>query len=113
MSPTIEHIEVSKFSYELSDVGTPPGGFDIIDDPGTTTERKLFAVRIEVSDGFVGEYVGSNSPGAAQINTFADYLVGKNPLRREKHWSEMKRALRTYDRMGIDPINIALWDHAG
>ncbi|MFT4945815.1 MAG: L-alanine-DL-glutamate epimerase-like enolase superfamily enzyme [Natronomonas sp.] len=113
MSPTIERIEVSEFSYELSDVGTPPGGFDIIYDPGTTTERKLFAVRIEVSDGYVGEYVGSNSPGAAQINTFADYLVGKNPLRREAHWSEIKRALRKYDRMGIGPIDIALWDYAG
>jgi L-alanine-DL-glutamate epimerase-like enolase superfamily enzyme len=63
--------------------------------------------------GITGEYVGGNSPGAAQINTFADFLVGKDPLQREKHWSEIKRALRKYDRMGIGPIDIALWDFAG
>jgi L-alanine-DL-glutamate epimerase-like enolase superfamily enzyme len=49
----------------------------------------------------------------AQINQFADYLVGKNPLERERHWSEIKRGLRKYDRMGMGPIDIALWDFAG
>jgi len=44
---------------------------------------------------------------------FADYLIGKNPLERERHWSEIKRALRKYDRMGIEPVDIALWDFAG
>jgi len=40
-------------------------------------------------------------------------LIGKNPLKRERHWSEIKRVLRKYDRMGIGPIDIALWDFAG
>ena len=44
---------------------------------------------------------------------FADYLVGKNPLERERHWSEIKRALRKYDRTGIEPVDIVLWDFAG
>ncbi|MFB6140792.1 MAG: enolase C-terminal domain-like protein [Halosimplex sp.] len=113
MTQEIERIETSEFSYRLPDVGTPPGGFDVVYDPGNEMERRLFAVRIEVSDGLVGEYVGSNSPGAAQINTVADYLVGRDPLRRERHWSELKRALRKYDRMGVGPLDIALWDYAG
>ncbi|WP_436926160.1 enolase C-terminal domain-like protein [Halosimplex amylolyticum] len=113
MSQEIERIETIEFGYQLRDVGTPPGGFDIVYDPGNEMERRLFAVRIEVSDGLTGEYVGSNSPGAAQINMVADYLVGENPLEREKHWSELKRALRKYDRMGIGPLDIALWDYAG
>ncbi|QIO22850.1 enolase C-terminal domain-like protein [Haloarcula sp. JP-L23] len=113
MSPTIESIEVIEFSYTLPDVGTPPGGFDVVYDPGNTMERRLFGVRVDVSDGLTGEYVGSNSPGAAQINTVADYLIGRDPTRREHHWSELKRALRKYDRMGIGPLDIALWDYAG
>ena len=110
---TIDHIETVEFAYPLQDVGTPPGGFDIVYDPGATMERRLFAVRVSCSDGLVGEYVGSNSPGAAQMNIVAEYLVGRDPTRREHHWSEVKRALRKYDRMGIGPLDIALWDYAG
>lgn len=113
MEPAITHIESMEFAYSLMDVGTDRAGFNLVYEPGTTTERKLFALRIHTDQGITGEYVGGNSPGAAQINMFADYLVGKNPLKREKHWSEIKRALRKYDRMGIGPIDIALWDFAG
>jgi len=113
MSPTITRIESTEFSYPLEDVGQNPDGFSLVYDPGETTHRKLFALQIHTDEGITGEYVGGSSPGAAQINTFADYLVGKNPLAREKHWSEIKRALRKYDRMGMGPIDIALWDFAG
>jgi L-alanine-DL-glutamate epimerase-like enolase superfamily enzyme len=113
MAPEITKIESVEFSYEIPDVGTDANGFNLVYDPGSATERKLFAIQVHTDEGITGEYVGGNSPGAAQINTFADYLVGKNPLAREKHWSEVKRALRKYDRMGIGPIDIALWDFAG
>ena len=113
MSPTITRVESTEFSYPLEDVGQNPDGFSLVYDPGETTHRTLFALQIHTDEGITGEYVGGSSPGAAQINTFADYLVGKNPLAREKHWSEIKRALRKYDRMGMGPIDIALWDVAG
>ena len=113
MPSTITRIESTEFSFPLEDIGTDEHGFNLVYDPGETTERKLFALRIETDDGEVGEYVGGNSPGAAQINMFADYLIGRNALARERHWSELKRALRKYDRMGIGPIDIALWDLAG
>jgi L-alanine-DL-glutamate epimerase-like enolase superfamily enzyme len=112
-SPRIERIESVEFSYPLTDVGTDGAGFNLVYEPGTTTERRLFALRVHTDVGVTGEYVGSNSPGAAQWNTFADYLVGKNPLERERHWSEIKRALRKYDRMGLGPVDVALWDFAG
>jgi L-alanine-DL-glutamate epimerase-like enolase superfamily enzyme len=113
MSLEITRIESLEFRYDIPDVGTDGNGFNLVYDPGTTTTRKLFAVRIDTDAGPTGAYVGGNSPGAAQINTVADYLVGTDPLDRERHWSEMKRALRKYDRMGIGPIDIALWDLAG
>ena len=113
MALAITKIESTEFEYPLEDVGTDEHGFNLVYDPGETTYRKLFGLRIHTDAGITGEYVGGNSPGAAQINTFADYLVGKDPLQREKHWSEIKRALRKYDRMGIGPVDIALWDLAG
>nr|WP_246308198.1 enolase C-terminal domain-like protein [Halobaculum salinum] len=70
-------------------------------------------MRVHTDEGVTGEYVGGNSPAAAQINTVANYLVGRDPLRRERHWSNINRALRKYDRMGIGPVDIALWDLAG
>ena len=113
MSPEITKIESVEFAYEIPDVGTDEYGFNLVYEPGAVTDRKLFGIKVHTDEGITGEYVGGNSPGAAQINTFADYLVGKDPLQREKHWSEIKRALRKYDRMGIGPIDIALWDYAG
>jgi L-alanine-DL-glutamate epimerase-like enolase superfamily enzyme len=113
MAPTITEIEMVEFSFPLEDVGSSPNGFCLVYEPGATTDRKQFAIRVHTDTGVTGEFVGGNSPAAAQINMFADYLIGKNPLDREKHWSEIKRALRKYDRMGIGPVDIALWDFAG
>jgi L-alanine-DL-glutamate epimerase-like enolase superfamily enzyme len=113
MPPEIERIESIEFSYPLEDIGTDENGFNLIYEPGSVTERKLFGIRIYTDEGITGEYVGGNSPAAAQINMLADYLVGQNPLERERHWSELKRSLRKYDRMGIGPLDIALWDFAG
>ncbi|WP_254546899.1 mandelate racemase family protein [Halomarina pelagica] len=113
MAPTITRIESTEFGFPLEDVGTDENGFNLVYRPGATTERKLFGLRVHTDAGVTGEYVGGNSPGMAELNMIADYLIGKNPLHREKHWSEMKRALRKYDRMGIGPLDIALWDFAG
>jgi L-alanine-DL-glutamate epimerase-like enolase superfamily enzyme len=113
MSPEITSIESVEFSYPLHDVGTDRYGFNLVYKPGAVTERKLYGLRIHTDVGITGEYVGGNSPAAAQLNMIADYLVGRNPLDRERHWSEIKRSLRKYDRMGIGPIDIALWDFAG
>ncbi|QLG61745.1 enolase C-terminal domain-like protein [Halorarum salinum] len=113
MSPEITRIESTEFSYDIEDVGYSPNGFSVVYEPGATNERKLFGIKVHTDTGITGEYVGGNSPAAAQINMFADYLIGKNPLAREKHWSNINRALRKYDLMGIGPVDIALWDFAG
>lgn len=113
MDPRITRIQSTEFSYPIEDVGTDTHGFNLTYEPGAITERKLFGIQIETNTGITGEYIGGNSPAFAQINTVAEYLIGKNPLHRERHWSELKRALRKYDRMGIGPLDIALWDFAG
>lgn len=109
----IASIETTEFQFPLENVGYLPEGFRLVYKPGTTTLRRLFGVRIETTEGITSEYVGGNSPAMAQVNMVSDYRIGKNLLHQERHWSELKRALRKYDRMGIGPIDIALWDFAG
>ena len=72
MVPTITKVETIEFEFLLEDVGTSPNGFCLVYDPGATHYRKLFAVRVHTDEGIAGEYVGGNSPGAAQINMFAE-----------------------------------------
>jgi hypothetical protein len=72
VSPTITRIESTEFSYPLENVGTDGAGFNIVYEPDSTLDRKLFGLRIHTDEGITGEYVGGNSPGAAQVNMFAD-----------------------------------------
>lgn len=113
MAPTITRIESYEFSYPLEDLGTDEHGFNLVYDPGNTHEAKTIALKVHTDAGVTGEYVIVTSTSPDQISTFADYLIGKNPFEREKHWSEIKRGLRKHDRMGIGPLDIALWDLAG
>lgn len=113
MALEITEIETTEFGYRVENTSTTPGSFSPVYDPGQSQEFKQYGIKIHTNKGITGEYVGGSSPALAQVNLFADYLIGKNPLRREHHWSQIKRALRKYDRMGIGPIDIALWDLAG
>jgi L-alanine-DL-glutamate epimerase-like enolase superfamily enzyme len=48
-----------------------------------------------------------------QIQIIGRYLIGKDALERELIYDDVKRALRFYDKVGIGPVDIALWDIAG
>ena len=113
MAPSITEIEVHEFGYDLADFGTNPNGYNLLYEPGTTTRRTVYGIRVHVDDGHTGEFVGGTTPGFAQLRLIAPHLIEKNPLDRERHWNEHKRALRKYDGMGIGPLDIALWDYAG
>jgi L-alanine-DL-glutamate epimerase-like enolase superfamily enzyme len=57
--------------------------------------------------------MGSNAVPAAQIRIAARHLLGRDALLRERIWTELKRHFRKHDRVGLGPIDIALWDLAG
>ncbi|WP_331236482.1 enolase C-terminal domain-like protein [Natronorarus salvus] len=113
MAPTITGIELTEFAYELEDVGTDDLGFNLVYEPGHTLETSQLAIRVHTDLDVTGEYVLATSTAPDQVRKYAKYLVGRDPFERERHWSEIKRALRKYDRMGIGPLDIALWDIAG
>jgi L-alanine-DL-glutamate epimerase-like enolase superfamily enzyme len=79
------------------------------DDP----ETERLAVRIRTDAGVNGCYVGFKSYGFDQVTSCAPWLVGGDPLHRERIWSECKRELRKYDRVGQSYLDLALWDFAG
>ncbi|QRV14111.1 mandelate racemase [Haloterrigena salifodinae] len=113
MAPEITRVETMEFEYPLEDLGTDGNGFNLVYEPGSTLQATQLALKVHTDVDVTGEYVLVTSTAPDQIETYAEYLVGKNPLKRERHWSEIKRALRKYDRMGIGPLDIALWDFAG
>lgn len=111
MSPEITRVEAVEFSYPLEDVANRGGKLAYL--PGSSTERLTYATRIETDIGITGTYVGGTSPGFEQLRLIGDLVVGRNPHERERIWTEAKRVLRKYDRAGIGPVDVALWDLAG
>lgn len=77
----------------------PTGSVCLVDDPGSRVKRNQFGLGIHTDVDTTGGDIGESSPSAAQINVFADYLLGKTPLHRERIWSKVKRARRESDRM--------------
>ncbi|MCU4753148.1 mandelate racemase [Halobacteria archaeon AArc-curdl1] len=115
MTPVIKKISMQIFTYDMEDIGSYKSGLKFEYSPGDTTTRELVAIKIFTDSGLTGEYVSLYSPTyiVEQAKLFANYLIGEDALRRERHWCEIKRALRQYDRMAMGPIDIALWDIAG
>lgn len=112
----ITRIECVEFAYPIEDMQTTGGSGGAAYRPGHTTDRRVFAIRVETDDGPAGEYVASNTPSdhaLAQVRTAAGELIGRDALDRERIWSDLAQSLRKYDRMGLGPIDIALWDLAG
>lgn len=112
--PVITRIEAYEFEHTLKDVGRDPNfALGPFYEPGSTARRRAVAIRVHTDIGVTGEYV-SIAPGVMdQIRMFADYLLGKNALERERFYGEVKAILRKNDKMGLGPVDIALWDLAG
>ncbi len=113
MCPKITEIETVSFTYPLDDVGMDHTAGKLVYSPGETYERTAHGVRIDTDTGVRGEYIGATGVGLAQIDLCAEYLLGRDPLKREKHWNAMRQILRKYDQMGVGPVDVALWDLAG
>jgi len=107
--PIITRIEVQEFEYETKDVTT-----HFVYEPGTVSIGRSTGLRIHTDVGVSGEYVTGGSLGTyLTIYSIAQNLVGKNALERERIWIDLKRELRHASRLGMDIIDIALWDLAG
>ena len=113
-SPKITRIRVHQFAYEIENLGTDYNGFNAVYQAGSKLPGRSHILVIETDAGVTGEYHGNTDVNTyAQVGMAARYLLGKNPLERELIYNDLKRAMRKLDRMGIGPIDCALWDVAG
>ncbi len=111
--PIITKIELQTYECERENLGTDYNGFNIIYEPGNRIKSQGNILRIETDQGIVGEYAGGRAAEFSTIPIFAHFLIGRSALQRELIYTEVKRALRQVARIGLAPIDIALWDIAG
>ena len=112
-TPTITAVKVNEFWFETTNLGTDYNGFNSVYEPGKKGRSTAYALTIHTDAGITGEFVGGGPPEAGEISMYANYLIGKNALERERIYNDVKRALRKYDKMSMGMVDIALWDIAG
>ncbi len=93
-----------------SDISFSAGAFY---EPGSILYRNVLGTRIHTDAGVVGEHTSGTAGALEQIQMFARFLIGRNALERELFYNQAKVILRKNDRMGLGPIDVALWDLAG
>ena len=111
--PIITKLEIHEFQYTLDDMGRDYNGFNLVYEPGGKAKGSGKILRIFTDQGIVGEYAGGSNAEYSTIPQFWHYLKGRSALERERFYSDMRRALRQVARIGVAPIDIALWDIAG
>ncbi|GHC72032.1 mandelate racemase/muconate lactonizing enzyme family protein [Limoniibacter endophyticus] len=82
--------------------------------------RSHVLVEVICEDGTTGwgECLGPARANAAIVETYANWLIGQNPLETEKIWALLYNALRDQGQRGLtitalSGIDIALWDIKG
>jgi L-alanine-DL-glutamate epimerase-like enolase superfamily enzyme len=111
----ITSIEIHPFWYEVENLGVDYNGFNLAYEPGARQRNTAYLLKINSDAGLSGEFI-SGGAGAAEIGElaiYAQYLIGKNALERERIYNDVKRALRKRDKMSMGLVDIALWDLAG
>ena len=111
--PKITKLEIHEFRYEAKDLGYDEDGFNVVYEPGGRLPSGGHVLRLFTDTGPVGECLAGRASELSTIPQFWHYLKGKSALQRERINDDVKRALRQSARIGVAPIDIALWDIAG
>jgi len=111
--PKITKLEIHTYAYTQPDLGTDYNGFNTVYEPGAVHRAGGNIIRILTDAGVTGEFAGGSGADYAVLPRFVGYLLGKSALERERIYSDVKRALRQVARIGLAPVDVALWDLAG
>ncbi len=116
----IDKVELIAFEFTVDNLSlgnhASIGVSNYVYEKGGKLPVTRYVVKISASSGVFGEYMvnwGATPATYAQMAMAAPHLLGCNPEAREEIYDDLKRDLRAYDRMGIGPLDIALWDLAG
>lgn len=111
--PIITKLEIHEYEYSLENMGRDYNGFNLVYEPGGKATMRGKILRVITDAGIVGEFAGGSDAEYSTLKNFLHYLIGKSALERERIYSDVRRALRQVARIGIAPIDIAMWDIAG
>jgi len=111
--PKITRLEIHEYQWQLPNMGKDYNGFNLVYEPGSTITNTGRILKLFTDAGIVGEVAGGSPAEYSTIPQFWHFLKGHSALERERINSEVRRALRQVARIGIAPIDIALWDIAG
>ncbi|MBM4456411.1 MAG: mandelate racemase [Chloroflexi bacterium] len=111
--PKITAIELHEYAFTRKELGTDYNGFNLVYTPSGVIHSKGYILRILTDVGVIGEYAGGGAAEYSTLPGFTHYLIGKNALERERIYTDVRRALRQVARIGVAPVDIALWDLAG
>ena len=111
--PKITKLEIHQFRYEMTNRGYDADGFNMVYEPGARLQFTGHVLRLFTDTGPVGECLTGRASELSTIPQFWHYLKGKSALQRERIYDDIKRALRQSARIGVAPIDVALWDLAG
>jgi L-alanine-DL-glutamate epimerase-like enolase superfamily enzyme len=111
--PKITRMEIHEYAWELPDMGRDYNGFNLIYEPGGRAQMSGRVLRVFTDAGIIGEYAGGSAAEYSTFGGFWHFLKGRSALAREEIYTEVKRSLRQAARLGMAPLDIALWDIAG
>jgi L-alanine-DL-glutamate epimerase-like enolase superfamily enzyme len=111
--PKITRIEIHEYHWELPDMGRDYNGFNLVYEPSGKAKMSGRVLQIFTDAGIVGEFAGGSTAEYSTLGGFWHFLKGRSALAREEIYTEVKRSLRQVARLGMAPIDIALWDIAG
>ena len=112
--PIIQKISLTRYRFPVKNIGKDLSfAMGHFYQPGAIGTRVALGIRIYTDVGVTGEYMSSAPGTVEQIQAFGPYLIGRSALERERFYNQAKSLLRKQDRMGIGPVDIALWDLAG
>ena len=110
--PRITKVTVTTFEHELENVGKDYNTFNMVYEGGSKLKQSGTILQIHTDQGIVGEYPEIGR-AIGDVQTVAEYLIGKDALSRESIYNDMKRGLRHGAMLGVGVIDICLWDIAG
>ncbi len=90
----INRVAVHRFAYDGADFALDYNGLNHVYKAGNCLHQTGYVLTIGTDGVLVGEYVGGTAASYAQVGMLAYYLLGRDPLERERIYNDLKRGLR-------------------
>ena len=111
-TPIVRKIKLTSYRFPTQNVTTDLAfaAGSVLRAGQSRYSQASWRIHIYTDAGVTGEYISGTPANREQMEMIAPFLIGRNALDRELFYRQSKMILRKHDRMGIGPLDIALWD---